>query len=102
MIFKEQIAHDLTIIYMKNRYGIDISDDLSITDGTGAGTIGTEHFPSTSEPKYIKVGTGEKGFFGMERKKKIESGLKVDDLFDEMVDNYFKAYSHFINLLSKK
>lgn len=102
MISKEQIAHDLTMIYMKNRYGIDISGDFSITEGNGSGTIGTEHFPSTSEPQYIKVGTGEKGFLGMERKKKIESGLKVDGLFEEMVDSYFKAYSHFVNLLSKE
>lgn len=101
MISKEQIAHDLTMIYMKNRYGIDISGDFSITDGSGSGTIVTEHFPSTSEPHYIKIGTGEKGFLGLERKRKVESGLKVDVLFEEMVDSYIKAYTHFLRLLSE-
>ena len=32
MTSKEQIAHDLTMIYMKNRYGINVSGNFYIND----------------------------------------------------------------------
>ena len=99
MIPKEQIAHDLTMVYMKNRYGIDVSGSIYINDNNGTGTIETEHFPMVSDPQYVKVGTGEKGLFGLERKQKVQSGNKVDPLFLEMVQNYYSAYSHFYSLL---
>lgn len=102
MISKEQIAHDLTMIYMKNKYGIDIAGDFSMSGEYGSGTVTTKHFPSASEPQYIKVGTGEKGLLGIERKKKIQSGNIVDNLFEEMVENYYEAYSHFYQILSSK
>lgn len=96
MISKEQIAHDLTIVYMKNRYGITVTGDLYISENSGTGTIQTEHFPDVSEPEYTKIKTGEKGLFGLERKQKVQSVNKVDPLFAEMVKNYYDAYSHFM------
>ena len=99
MISKEQLAHELTMIYMKNRYGINVNGSFYINDNNGSGNIKTEHFPVVSEPQYAKVKTGEKGFLGLEKKQKIQSGNKVDSLFMEMVKNYYDAYSHFYRLL---
>jgi len=62
MLSKELIAYDLTMIYMKNRYGINVTGSFYISDNNGTGNIDTEHFPAVSEPQYTKVGTGEKGF----------------------------------------
>lgn len=102
MISKEQIAHDLTMVYMKNKYGIDIDGDFSINGDYGSGSVRTNHFASASEPKYIKVGTGKKGLMGIERKEKVQSGKIVDNLFEGMVENYFEAYNHFYQILSSK
>ena len=74
MISKEQIAHDLAIVYMKNRYGINVTGDFYISGASGSGTVKTESFPDASEPEYTKVKTGEKGLFGLERKHKVLSG----------------------------
>ena len=49
MIAKEQIAHDLTMIYLSNRYGANIKGDFSVSDGYGSGEIESEHFPDTQE-----------------------------------------------------
>ena len=102
MISKEQIAHDLTMVYLINRYGISVNGDFSINDGSGFGNFHTNHFPDASEPKYVKVGTGQKGFLGLEKKDKVKSGNKVDDLFMEMVSNYNNAYEHFYRLLNNE
>ena len=59
----------------------------------------TERFPNASKPQYRKVGTGEKGFLGFEKKQKVQSGNKVDNLFLEMTENYYVAYSHFFRLI---
>ena len=37
MLSKEQIAHDLTMVYMHNMYGIDVTGFFSINDGNGNG-----------------------------------------------------------------
>lgn len=95
MISNEQIAHDLTMIYMQNRYGIKV--DMRLMDGDGH--IRTQHFPDATEPDYKEVGTGETGFFGMEKTKKVRSGHRVDPLFKEMVQNYYEAYMNFYELL---
>ena len=107
MISKEQIAHELTMIYMNNRYGVDISgtfdvstwDDLKVS---GSGSVKTDRFPSVKKSKYIKVGTGEKGFLGFEKKKSVESGYEVDGIFTEMIEDYYQAYSRFLQLLKEK
>ena len=98
MISKEQIAHDLAVVYMKNRHGINVTGDFY----SGSGTIQTEHFHDVSEPEYTKVKTGEKGLFGLERKQKVPSGNKVDPLFAEMIQNYYDAYFRFYQLLCER
>ena len=102
MISKEQIAHDLAIVYMKNRYGINVTGDFYISGASGSGTVKTERFPDASEPEYTKVKTGEKGLFGLERKQKVLSGNMVDPLFAEMVQNYYDADFHFYRLLCER
>lgn len=99
MISKEQIAHDLTMLYMRNIYGADITGFFSIHDGDGSGTISTEKFPAIDAPKYKKIGTGEKVLFGIEKKQKIQTGYAVDDLFVEMTETYSQTYSKFYQLI---
>ena len=99
MITNEQIAHDLTMVYLSNRYGVNIRGDFSVSDGFGSGEIESEHFPDTKELKYIKVGTGERGFLGIEKKVKVENGYEVDELFLDILKNYREAYNHFLKLL---
>ena len=102
MVSKEQIAHELAMVYMNNKYGINVRGDFYLNDGAGNGTIETDHFPDVSEISYSKVKTGEKGFLGIEKKKEIPSGCQVDPLFSEMVENYYGAYNKFLDLLSSK
>ena len=101
MISKEQIAHDLTIVYLRNRYGIDIGGSFHVSSGDGSGDISTDHLPSTTQERYIKVKTGEKGLFGIEKKQKISDGLEIDTLFPEIVCEYKHAYNRFYELLSQ-
>jgi len=57
LIYKEQIAHDLAVGYITNRYGVDVSGDFSVyslgDDITGSGSVKTEHLPDVNEPKRI-------------------------------------------------
>lgn len=99
MISKEQIAHDLSMLYLYNRYGVDVSGSISTTDGNVRGNICTEHLPDMDKVKYVRVGTGVKGFLGLEKKKTIEAGIKVNDTFISIVSEYYKAYAHFIIIL---
>ena len=107
MISKEQIAHELTMTYLYNRYGMDVSGTFNVTSYdenrvSGLGRVETNHIPSTKELKNIKVGTGQKGFFGIEKKTTVQDGYVVDDIFSEMVEEYYRAYSKFLKLLVDK
>ncbi len=102
MISNEKIAHDLTIIYLNNRYGLNITGDFSVSDGSGMGDIRTKKLPATEEKNYKKIGTGEKGLFGIEKKQKIEDGYKIDGLFLEILKEYRLAYARFLELLEKE
>lgn len=102
MISNEQIAHDLTIIYMRNLYAVDISGDISTYDRDVSGSISTSHFPSPDKPSYKCIKTGEKGWFGLDKTITIQDGYEVDDLFDDMIQTYFNAYSKFYQLVCNK
>lgn len=99
MISREQIAHDLTIVYLNNRYGIRVEGDISVHHGDGSGNITTRKLPDVSQIKYIKVGTGEKGFLGIEKKVKVEDGYIADGIIDEMIKEYYQVYSRILNRL---
>ena len=102
MLSKEQLAHELAMVYMNNKYGIHVSGSLYTNDGYGEGNIDTKHFPNVSEAMYTKVGTGKTGFLGIEKKMKVQNGHEVDPIFSEMVENYYGAYHKFLELLSKR
>lgn len=111
MISREQIAHDLTIVYLNNKYGIDVTGDINIFSNSsedklnsvsGYGSVVTKHLPNLKETKFKKVGTGEIGFLGFEKKKKVPSGYVVDDIFNNMIDDYTLVYAHFLELLESK
>jgi len=105
MIPKEQIVHDLAIVYINNKYGIDVTGnfDVSISEGNGSssGSIASEHLPDVKAPKIIKVNTGEKGIFGRDKKQKIQQGYLVDDIFAEMIRDYHVANMRFLELLGE-
>ena len=101
---KEQLALDLTLVYLSNRFGIDVSGNISTSGGTDnidvTGEVCTSHLPDTDEINYRRVGTGQKGFLGIEKKATIEDGKKVDYIFRDMVSEYYKAYNHFLTILN--
>lgn len=101
MISKEQIAHDLTMVYLNNRYGVNVEGYFSVADGDGSGNIDTKKFPHVTEIKYKKVGTGEKGFLGLEKKVKVEDGYQSDDIIDELVCEYYQTYNRILKRLDK-
>jgi hypothetical protein len=101
----EQVAHDLAIIYITNRYGVDVSGSFTASGSEGnvfgSGEVTTKHLPDVDEIKKVKVGTGEKGFMGLvEKKKWIEAGYSIDEIFISMVTDYKKAYERILGLLN--
>ncbi len=105
MIAKEQIAHELAMIYMSNRYAIDISGTISGDEDSVVGFISTEHLPGTQKEKTKRVKTGEIKKIGpikIEKKETVSDGYKVDSIFSEMVDEYYAAYNKFLELLESK
>ena len=99
MVSKEQIAHDLTMVYLSNRYGINVGGTINVSEGSGHGQIDTEKFPSVLEVKYRKVGTGERGFLGFEKQVKVEDGYKSDDIIDDLILEYYQIYSRILTRL---
>ena len=76
MVSKEQIAHELAMVYMNNKYGINVRGDFYLNDGAGNGTIETDHFPDVSEISYSKVKLAKKDFWVLKRKRKSLLGTK--------------------------
>lgn len=106
-ISKEQIAHDLAMVYVSNRHGAEVTGDFSVStsngDVTGWGSVETRRLPHTSKVRRIKVPTGEKTFMGLlEKKKSVDAGYEVDEVFDEMIADYYDAYSRFLELLEAR
>ena len=99
MISKEQIAHDLSIVYLNNKYGINVTGSFFISNGEGSGDIETEYLPDVNKPKKHKIKTGEKNFFGFDKKMWIDSDYIIDDTFINMIRDYKKASLRFIELI---
>lgn len=102
MLTNEKIAHDLTMIYLSNRYGINLTGSFHVDGGEGYGDIVTEHFPDAEAEKMVKVSTGEKGFLGIEKKIKVADGYQTDKLFADIFRNYKVAYSRFLKMLESE
>ena len=108
MISNEQVAHDLALVYVINRYGAEVTGELNVStyegDVTGSGTIKTERLPDVDEARMVRVETGEKRLFGLvEKTKLVDSGEHaVDAVFIRMIDDYHSAYAKFLALLESR
>lgn len=100
-ISKEQIAHDLTMVYLSNRYGIDVSGSVSVSEGEGCGSVTTEKFPLASEIKYTWVKTEEKGFLGFKKRVPVEDGYESDDTISNLIAEYYDTYSRILSQLEQ-
>ena len=99
---KEQIAHDLAIVYIINRYGAEVTGDFSVDDGEGSGRVDTERLPGVDQIRRVRVGTGERRVFGLlEKKVLVEDGYEVDSVFRQMISDYTSAYHRFLALLDE-
>ena len=63
MINHDLIAHDLTIAYISNRYGAEVTGESSVgtrdENTTGSGKVETIRFLDVNRVRVVKVGTGE-------------------------------------------
>lgn len=110
---KEQIAHDLAITYLNNRYGVVVKGSFSVdsttdyetdavSDVTGEGSVETEFLPDLDEIETVSVETGERHLFGLgPRKTRLEQTgrYEVDPHLRRMIADYHKAYARFLELL---
>ncbi len=107
MIDREQIAHDLAMVYLQNRYGAEVSGEFSVEtwgdDVTGSGRVETNRLPTVNSTRMVRGKTGEKRFLGLINKyEDIDTGeYKVDDVFVEMIDDYNAAYERFLELITR-
>lgn len=108
MIPKEQIAHDLAMVYLNNRYGADVVGDFNVYGDrdsvTGNGEVETKRMVDVDEVKYEKYKTGNKKKFGpfkFDEKSWRENGYEVDDIFYSMIIDYKKAYEKFLKLIEE-
>ena len=102
MVSTEQIAHDLTMVYLNNRYGVNVEGCFSISHGDGSVDVDTKKFPRINEIQYKRVGTGQRGFLGMEKKTKVEDGYQSDVIIDELIREYYEIYERIFSKLNKK
>lgn len=104
MITNEQIAHDLALVYLVNRYGPEVDGSLDVTDGDGSGSVDTERLPDVGAHKTKRVATGEHGrflFWRYEKKMDVETDeYQVDPVFRMMIDDYREAHLRFLELLT--
>ena len=108
MISKEQIAHDLSIVYLTNRYGSEVVGRFDVLGDresvSGYGSVETKRMPDVDEEYIVKVKTGNKKKFGpinYNEKVKVVDGYKVDSIFTKMIGDYKDAYARIIELLSE-
>jgi hypothetical protein len=104
MTSKDQIAHDLAMVYLSNRYGPEVTGTFSVStwqkDVTGSGDVETKRLPGVNEIRTAKVGTGEKHFFGLvEKKISVDAGFEIDQTFEMMIAEYFEAKTRILKLL---
>ena len=77
MISKDQIAHDLAMAYINNRYGAEVSGQFSVEtwndEISGSGAVGTERLPDVNKVDMVRVGNGESTFLGSVRERSWSS-----------------------------
>lgn len=110
---KEQIAHDLAIIYVTNRHAIDVSgsfhvDSFAGSEGgidsiSGGGDVETTTLPDIDERKTVRVPDGKKRFGLFQPTKEVEtSEFVIDDTLRAMISDYRAAHARLLELLAKE
>lgn len=116
MIPIEQVAHDLAIAYINNRYGIRVIGEFSVDstrnyemdvvqEVTGEGSVSTELLPDLDDPETVRVGTGERHLFGLgpEKTRLVHTGAyEIDGVLRNMINDYYKAYARILELLTRR
>lgn len=104
MITNEQIAHDLAIVYLVNRFGPEVDGRFDVTDGDGNGSVDTERLPDVDAHTTRRVGTGEHRrilLWRYEKKMDVETDeYQVDPIFRQMITEYRRAYARFLGFLT--
>ena len=109
----DQIAHDLAIAYINNRYGAEVTGSFSVestknydsdtvSDVSGQGKVTTKRLPGIFDPRMVSVGTGRRQFFGIGPEKmrtEPTDEFAVDRVFHDMISDYRHAYERFLQLL---
>lgn len=112
----DQVAHDLAIAYINNRFGAEITgtftvssstnyDNDTVRDVVGEGTVTTERHPGPYDPELVRVGTGARSLFGIgPEKTRLEptGAYAVDDIFRSMIDEYEHAFQRLVQLLQQR
>jgi hypothetical protein len=115
-VSREQIAHDLAVVYLNNRFGVQVTGEFSVSssrnyerdlvsDVSGEGRVATKRLPDLDTPETTRVGTGERHLFGLgpEKMRTVPTGgFEVDDTLRRMIDEYHSAYARILALLSGK
>ncbi|MDR0481713.1 MAG: hypothetical protein LBH13_00910 [Cellulomonadaceae bacterium] len=114
---KEQIAHDLAMVYVVNRHGAAVTGSFEVSsddDGVeGDGSVKTERLPDVGTINYRSEGTGKYetrtgGFlwnkyeFEVELTVDVPDGRVVDTAFEAMIEDYIAAYARFLHLLGER
>ena len=109
MIGIEQVAHDLAMVYINNRYGAQVTGEFQVGstfdgDISGSGEVHTERLPDVDSERMVSIGTGEKYFFGrFEKTRSVSSGeYLVDGVFREMINDYYDAYARLLELIENR
>lgn len=96
MVSKEQLAHELTMLYLYNRYGNLLGGSFS----NGHGSINTFRFPDASSSDHIAVEKKVKiGFLGLRTPGMMPSDVVAGEYFKEVVEEYRCAYKQILELL---
>src|SRR5687768_11371600 len=112
----DQIAHDLAIAYINNRYGVEVTgsfsvdstrnyDNDTVREVSGEGDVTTERLPGIFDPHMVSVGTGKRHFFGVgPEKMRMEptAEFAVDRIFRNMIADYRHAYERFLQVLESQ
>lgn len=106
MISKEQIAHDLALVYLNNRYGVEVTGDVDVSSDngnvSGYGSVTTENLPNLYEKKMKIIKTDEKGLFGIKKRERQFDGYLINNTFKNMIDDYYIAYDRILDLLNDR
>jgi len=106
MINKEQIAHDLALVYLNNRFGPEITSDFEVysfeaDDVRSRGSVDTERLPELMTVATKQVPTGEKTrWLKNPVTKTVEDGYEIDPIFLNMIQVYQQAYNRILLLLN--